>query len=173
VLLIRFARARNIVNEIYGRWFQVPDNHTTNPQQTLHNLSIPTFARHGPHVTSCNPDTGAVPTVDRGFLEVVFCPVAIAGERPSMWSTSGFCIMPRNCRPIGGERFPVPALAFSHRSVSISERGFAGAGDARYHHELVAGDPGADIFEVVLMGTFDDDIFHVTCGTEWCRYSEK
>ena len=77
-----------------------------------------------------------------------------------MWSTSGFCISMRNCRPIGGERFPVPALAFSHRSVSSRERGFAGAGDAGDDDQLIPGDGDADIFEVVLAGTFDDDIFH-------------
>jgi hypothetical protein len=41
------------------------------------------------------------------------------------------------------------------------ERRFPGAGDTRDDDELVAGDRDADIFEVVLAGTFDDDIFHV------------
>jgi hypothetical protein len=39
-----------------------------------------------------------VPTVERGFLEVVFWSIEIAGERPSIESTSGFSIRPRNCR---------------------------------------------------------------------------
>src|SRR5512137_1127247 len=39
-----------------------------------------------------------VPTVLRGFFEVVFCSMEMAGESPSMESTSGFCMMPRNCR---------------------------------------------------------------------------
>jgi hypothetical protein len=39
-----------------------------------------------------------VPTVERGFLEVVFCSMEIAGESPSIWSTSGFCIISKNCR---------------------------------------------------------------------------
>jgi hypothetical protein len=39
-----------------------------------------------------------VPTVERGFFEVVFCSIEIAGDRPSIWSTSGFDIMSRNWR---------------------------------------------------------------------------
>ena len=42
----------------------------------------------------------------------------------------------------------------------MSESGLAGAGDPGDHDELVAGDRDADISEVVLAGTFDDDIFH-------------
>ena len=34
----------------------------------------------------------------RGFFEVVFCSMEIAGESPSIWSTSGFCISSRNWR---------------------------------------------------------------------------
>jgi hypothetical protein len=39
-----------------------------------------------------------VPTVERGFLEVVFWSIEIAGERPSIESTSGFSIIWRNWR---------------------------------------------------------------------------
>ena len=39
-----------------------------------------------------------VPTVERGLREVDFWSIEIAGERPSMKSTSGFSICPRNCR---------------------------------------------------------------------------
>jgi hypothetical protein len=39
-----------------------------------------------------------VPTVDRGFDPVVFCSMEIAGDKPSMRSTSGFSICSRNCR---------------------------------------------------------------------------
>jgi hypothetical protein len=37
---------------------------------------------------------------DRGarVLRVVFCSMEMAGDRPSIWSTSGFCIISRNCR---------------------------------------------------------------------------
>ena len=36
------------------------------------------------------------PTVERGLREVVFCSMEMAGESPSIWSTSGFCIISRN-----------------------------------------------------------------------------
>src|SRR3954469_14224892 len=39
-----------------------------------------------------------VPTVDRGFLLVDFWSIETAGLRPSMKSTSGLSIWPRNCR---------------------------------------------------------------------------
>ena len=39
-----------------------------------------------------------VPTVERGLCEVDFCSMEIAGDKPSMWSTSGFSIIDRNCR---------------------------------------------------------------------------
>ena len=38
-----------------------------------------------------------VPTVDLGFLDVVFCSIDIAGDNPSILSRSGFCIISRNC----------------------------------------------------------------------------
>ena len=43
------------------------------------------------------PPTVTLPTVDLGFLLVVFCSIEIAGERPSIKSTSGLCIICRNC----------------------------------------------------------------------------
>src|SRR5919206_4437193 len=39
-----------------------------------------------------------VPTVERGFRDVDFWSMEIAGESPSMKSTSGFSIWPRNWR---------------------------------------------------------------------------
>ena len=47
--------------------------------------------------TSRNPRS-TVATVDRGLRLVVFCSIEIAGDRPSIWSTSGFCIISRNWR---------------------------------------------------------------------------
>ncbi len=43
-------------------------------------------------------DRVMVPTVERGLREVVFCSMAMAGERPSMASTSGRSIWSRNWR---------------------------------------------------------------------------
>jgi hypothetical protein len=51
-------------------------------------------------------------------------------------------------------------MAFGIKRVE-GKRRLARAGDARNNNELVPGDGDADIFEVVLAGTFDDDIFHV------------
>src|SRR3954447_14931622 len=39
-----------------------------------------------------------VPTVDRGLRDVDFWSIDTAGDRPSMKSTSGLSICPRNCR---------------------------------------------------------------------------
>src|ERR671928_1164770 len=39
-----------------------------------------------------------VPTVERGLRDVDFWSIETAGERPSMKSTSGLSIWPRNCR---------------------------------------------------------------------------
>jgi len=39
-----------------------------------------------------------VPTVERGLREVVFCSIEIAGESPSMASTSGRSIWSTNWR---------------------------------------------------------------------------
>ena len=39
-----------------------------------------------------------VPTVLRGLREADFWSIEIAGDKPSMWSTSGLSICPRNCR---------------------------------------------------------------------------
>jgi hypothetical protein len=39
-----------------------------------------------------------VPTVLRGFREAPFWSMLMAGDSPSIWSTSGFSICPRNWR---------------------------------------------------------------------------
>jgi hypothetical protein len=39
-----------------------------------------------------------VPTVERGFLLTDFCSMEMAGESPSIASTSGFSICSRNWR---------------------------------------------------------------------------
>jgi len=43
-------------------------------------------------------DLGHRATVERGFFDVVFCSIEMAGDSPSMESTSGFSICSRNCR---------------------------------------------------------------------------
>jgi hypothetical protein len=39
-----------------------------------------------------------VPTVERGLWPADFCSMEMAGESPSIESTSGFSMRPRNCR---------------------------------------------------------------------------
>ena len=46
--------------------------------------------------TSKNPRS-TVATVDRGFFDVFFCSIAIAGLNPSIRSTLGFFILSKNC----------------------------------------------------------------------------
>src|SRR5256885_13684859 len=49
-----------------------------------------------------------VPTVERGFFEVDFWSIDTAGDRPSMKSTSGLAIGPRNWRAAPGLCPPPP-----------------------------------------------------------------
>jgi hypothetical protein len=63
-----------------------------------------------PHVMQCGVPSLAisnrrksrtsviVPTVERGFRDTDFWSIDTVGESPSMWSTFGFSIRPRNCR---------------------------------------------------------------------------
>ena len=60
---------------------------------------------------------------------------------------------------VGGERLDVPPLSFGVQRVE-RERRFPRSRDARDDDELVPGDRDADIFEVVLAGILDDDVFH-------------
>ena len=56
-----------------------------------------------------------VPTVERGLWEVDFCSIEIAGESPSIWSTSGFSI--------NGQRRYVESLsAYARQFLSLMEK---------------------------------------------------
>ena len=50
------------------------------------------------HALASGEGRVVVATVERGFLMFTFCSMAIAGGMPSMPSTSGLFILPRNCR---------------------------------------------------------------------------
>ena len=39
-----------------------------------------------------------VPTVERGFVPVVFCSIEMVGDSPRIVSYFGLSIWPRNCR---------------------------------------------------------------------------
>ena len=57
-------------------------------------LAIPAFAAGYPERNI----SVIVPTVERGEWPVVRCSIAMAGERPSIDSTRGFCSWPTNWR---------------------------------------------------------------------------
>ena len=97
-----------------------------------------------------------MPTVERGFFDVVFCSMAIAGDRPSIWSTSGFCIISQELARVGRERLDVAPLALGVDRVE-GERGLARAGEAGEHDQLVARDGQVDVLEVVLARAADHD----------------
>ena len=88
------------IDAIHGAWEEVNDkiegmDEEEHPEliregnDLIYNLfiSIPD-AILGTHVE--------VPTVDRGFLVIDFCSIAIAGGIPSIRSTSGLAILPIN-----------------------------------------------------------------------------
>ena len=52
-----------------------------------------------------------VPTVERGLREAPFWSIEIAGDRPSIWSTSGFSIWPEELAGVGAQALDVAALA--------------------------------------------------------------
>jgi hypothetical protein len=58
---------------------------------------------------------------------------------------------------IGGEGFDITPLPLGLMGIEGESR-LSGAGDAGDDDELVAGDGDVDTFEVVLAGTFDDDL---------------
>src|SRR5581483_8095700 len=63
-----------------------------------------------------------VPTVERGLREADFWSMEMAGERPSMKSTSGLSIWPRNCRSQGSSRLTFLRLCSrAPRTTSVSD----------------------------------------------------
>ena len=97
-----------------------------------------------------------VPTVERGFFEVVFCSMEIAGDRPSIEFDVRLVHLLEELARVGRERLDVAALALGVERVE-GERGLARAGEPGDHHELVARDVEVDVLEVVLAGTADRD----------------
>ena len=69
---------------------------------------------------------------------------------------------------IGVQAFQVAALAFVEQNVK-RQRGFAGATHARDHVELAAWDVDAQVFEIVLFGVDDLDVFveHRRTPSDW------
>ena len=106
-----------------------------------------------------------VPTVERGERVVVFCSMAMEGERPSIGIDVRPLHLVEKLPRVGGERFDVAALAFGVNSVEC-ERGFAGAGKSGDHGQGVARNFQADVLQIVLPGAPDDDFVqaHVETG---------
>ena len=74
-----------------------------------------------------------------------------------MYSTSGLSMRPRNWRAYADRDSTVAALAFGVDGVE-GEGALAGAGDAGYDDELVAGDGYVYVLEVVFAGAANDDV---------------
>ncbi len=97
-----------------------------------------------------------VPTVERGLREVVFWSIEIAGESPSIESTSGFSIWPEELARVRGQRLDVAALALGVDRVEGEAR-LARAGQPGDHDERVARQHDVDVAQVVLARAGDDD----------------
>ena len=67
---------------------------------------------------------------------------------------------------IGRERLDIAPLALGIDGVE-GERGFAGAGQAGEHHELVAGNLDVDVLEIVFARAADRDRAHRGGGVVW------
>ena len=72
-----------------------------------------------------------------GLRLVVFCSMEIAGDRPSIRSTSGLLHQLQELAGVGGQAFDIAALALGIDGVEREAR-LAGARQAGDHHELVA-----------------------------------
>ena len=64
-----------------------------------------------------------VPTVERGLRVFTFCSIAMAGGIPSILSTAGFCILPRNCLA-NDERLSAKRRCPSAKRVSNAREDF-------------------------------------------------
>ena len=112
---------------------------------------------------------------------MVFCSMAMEGERPSIDVDVGALHLVEELAGVGGEGFDVAALALGVDGVE-GERGFAGAGKAGNDRQRVARDFDADVFQVVLaraahnqfgQGPWDPCLLrsrepvHRSSGTQW------
>jgi hypothetical protein len=86
----------------------------------------------------------------------VFCSIAMAGAETLDQIHIGFFQALKKLPGIGGQRFDIAALAFGIQGVE-GQGGFTGPGQTGDHHQLVARQTKADVFEVVLPGPFDID----------------
>ena len=97
-----------------------------------------------------------VPTVLRGVWPECFCSMAMAGERPSMWSTLRLLHLADELPGVGAEAFDVAPLALGIDRVH-GQRGLARSARPAADGQLVAGNIDVDVLEVVLPGAADLD----------------
>jgi len=62
-------------------------------------------------------DLGDRATVERGLCDVAFCSIAIAGDRPSIRSTSGFLHQLQELPRVGRQRLDVAPLPLGIQGV--------------------------------------------------------
>ncbi len=106
-----------------------------------------------------------VPTVERGFFEVVFCSIEMAGDRPVDMVDVRLLHHVEELPRIGRQRLDIAPLALGIDGVE-GERGLAGAREPGDHHELLARQIERDILEIVLARAADGDEFggHADCN---------
>ena len=97
-----------------------------------------------------------VPTVERGLRDALFWSIEMAGDRPSMKSTSGLSIWPEELAGVGRERLDVATLALGVDRVE-GQRRLARTRQPGEDDELVAWQLEGDVAQVVLAGPADGD----------------
>ena len=100
-----------------------------------------------------NGADGRTRVVRRGF-----CSIEIAGDKPSIESTSGFFHQIQKLARIRRKAFDITALPFGIDGVKREGR-LSGAGKAGDDGQFVFGDADVDVFKVVFAGAFDFDKF--------------
>jgi hypothetical protein len=101
--------------------------------------------------------------VERGLDPAERCSIAIAGDSPSIESTSGFSICPEELPGVGRERLDVAALALRVERVE-GQRGLAGARHAGDHDQAQPRQPQRQVLEIVLARPVDDDVGQAAGG---------
>ena len=97
-----------------------------------------------------------VPTVERGFFEVVFCSIEIAGREAGDVVDVRLLHHVEELPGVGRQALDVAALALGVDGVE-GEAGLARAGEPGDHHELVARNVDVDRLQVVLARPADLD----------------
>src|SRR3978361_339613 len=113
-----------------------------------------------------------VPTVERGLREVDFWSIETAGDRPSMKSTSGLSIWPRNWRA-GAARGTTARRRPLAQTGTLCAAEVAAAGQPGDADQGVAGQVEVDVLEVVLAGAADDETVHVIPVGRWAGGSGR